>query len=123
MFGQKTASPLARILKVALLLLVVIALNIVTTIGVVEAGSNNFSGWIVAQDAAGTTVAPPTSGFGFIRAAGGTSPTGPTIRIGTGAPNGVLSGAKGSEWIRTDSSGQHYFNTDGGTTWVLVTTS
>lgn len=44
---------------------------------------------------------------------------------GTGSPNGSLSRAKGSLYLRLDGSGVNdraYINTDGGTTWTAIVT-
>lgn len=48
----------------------------------------------------------------------------PTVCFGSGAP--TLSAAQGSLYLRTDgssSSTRAYVNSDGGTTWVAVTTA
>lgn len=68
---------------------------------------------------------PVASQNGFIVGADNAAPsTSPGLYAGAGAP--TLSAAQGSLYLRTDGSStstRAYINSDGGTTWVAVTTA
>jgi hypothetical protein len=77
----------------------------------VAAGLQAGALYITGQMFAG---AGASQGFGF--GAGK-----PQIRCGAGDPNGVVSGAKNSIWIRDDGTAGIWFNTDGATAWTQLT--
>ena len=86
-------------------------------------GSVNYS--LLSYPGAGDTIAA-----GITQNLQSTGPkiqlsSGPAIMGGSGSPNGVVTAAKGSMWLRTDGTtinNRFYINSNGGTAWTAGTT-
>jgi hypothetical protein len=73
---------------------------------------------VIIDDGNGTGAAPGANiGFG-VNVADTTVALGPTISSGAGAP--TFTAAKGSLYLRSDSAGETYHNTDGAVNWVAI---
>lgn len=91
---------------------------VTTNVGLRNDGTSIFHG-LVTVDASFTPQPGGSTGLQL-----GNGSTAPKLCTGSGAP--TMSAAKGSLYLRTDGSStstRAYINSDGGTTWVAVTTA
>jgi hypothetical protein len=92
--------------------------DIVAIAGDIEANTGSFRALAGNFIASVGSFSAPTSGTGLALNGG------IIVTAGAGDPNGVVAGARGSLWLRTDPAGaasRVYVNTDGATTWTNLT--
>jgi hypothetical protein len=87
------------------------------------------SNTVIASVGNGVQVGAPTGaykGAGTLNASAGLYVNNIAILSGSGSPNGVITAAQGSLYLRTDGSStstRAYINTNGGTTWTNLVTA
>jgi hypothetical protein len=100
------------------------AVTIACGTGALNIGANAVAHAVTVGNAtAGTTLALNTPVGTTVSVPQGLN-IGVSVLAGAGSPNGLVTAAEGSLWLRTDPAGatsRAYINTDAGTTWTNIT--